>query len=96
MLRSEARVATAMAPQYLFKLAKHFAKKVAVEQAAERAQVDFGFGHCEMQADAEHLGFHCRAEDAEALLRVQSVLESHLALMTRREPLVCAWRVLPV
>lgn len=95
MPTSQASVATPMAGQFLFKLAKHFAKKVPVRQATEVAEVDFEFGHCRLAWQggeaAPVLHFACDAPDAASLQRMQNVVESHLALMTRREPLEIKW-----
>ncbi len=95
MPNSQAQVATSMAGSYLFKLAKHFAKKVPVRQATEVAEVDFEFGHCRLAwlggEAAPVLHVACQAPDEASLQRMQNVVESHLALMTRREPLELRW-----
>jgi hypothetical protein len=96
MPSSQASVATPMAEQILFKLAKHFAKKVTVRQQRELAEVDFGIGQCRIswQQPDSLLRFACEAPDAERLQRLQQVLDSHLTLMSRREPLTLAWETL--
>lgn len=100
MLHSQASVATPQAGQFLFKLAKHFAKKVPVRQEDGRAEVDFAFGHCLMQAleegEGQVLRFDCQAPDTAAQERLHGVLAAHLDLMTRREPLTLRWQARPL
>lgn len=95
-----------MAEQYLFKLAKHFAKKVPVHQQPRLASIEFEFGHCVLEVQGpsgdapvppqaqQTLHVRCHSADAQQLARLHSVLESHLALMTRREPLQLHWETL--
>jgi len=92
MLKSQASVATPMAEPYLFKLAKHFAKKIPVQQELGRAELQFEFGHCLMRAEGQVLHFECEAADARTEARLHAVLDAHLQLMTRREPLELHWQ----
>lgn len=95
MLKSQASVATPQAEQFMFKLAKHFAKKIPVELQPQHARLAFEFGLCEMSApDPATLCFDCQAADAASQARLHGVLDSHLQLMTRREPLLLQWRTL--
>lgn len=98
MLKSQASVATPMAEQFLFKLAKHFAKKIPVQQASHQAQLRFEFGDCRMSIAGEGeslaLVFDCETPDAATQQRLHWVLDAHLELLTRREPLRPVWRAL--
>ncbi|WP_255991428.1 DUF2218 domain-containing protein [Chitinolyticbacter albus] len=92
-MRSIAHITTPDATKFLFKLCKHFAKKIPVEFDETRGRAEFPFGVCELAATATTLTFACEASAA-TLAQMQSVLEQHLALMTRRDPLPVVWTAL--
>ncbi|WP_205700925.1 DUF2218 domain-containing protein [Jeongeupia sp. USM3] len=77
--------------RFLFKLCKHFAKKIPVEFDERHGRAAFAFGHCTLTATDESLRFDCVSDSDEALARLQSVVVDHLALMTRANPLPVAW-----
>jgi hypothetical protein len=96
-LRSQASLRTPRAAAFLFKLAKHFAKKAQVQQeASEAAQIQFPFGHCELLSEQEGqvLRFVCRAADLERQQQLHRVLGLHLDLLTRHEPVQLQWEAL--
>ena len=91
MLQSEAIVQTSEASRLLFKLCKHFARKIDVQFDERQAQACFPWGACHMQATAEDLVFRCQASSADTLQQLQTVLQAHLELLTRKAPLTCCW-----
>jgi hypothetical protein len=91
MLKSEARVETVRASRYLAQLCKHFAHKVEVTWDAETGDVMFPMGWCHLSASATHLTIECRAEQQEALERVQSIVDDHVVRFGWRERLTVDW-----
>ncbi|MBB4845231.1 hypothetical protein HNP55_003778 [Paucibacter oligotrophus] len=96
-LQSWAQLNTDRADAYLFKLAKHFAKKVPVQLSDELAQVEFAFGQCELRSPpgAQVLRIHCACAHAQAQTTMHAVLASHLALLNRQVPVELFWENLP-
>jgi uncharacterized protein len=92
MITFQATMATPNAGKYLFKLCKHFARKVPVTMDEHNGEVDFGYGFATLRASETSLYFEARASQQAGLEQVQSVLVSHLELMTRAEPLVVEWQ----
>jgi len=91
MVVSEGRVVTTAASKYLQQLCKHFRHKVDVDFDATRGRVDFPFGDCRLEAQADELIMRCEAPDAEASARMQSVLTIHLERFAWREKAVVTW-----
>lgn len=92
MIHYHALVATPHAGTYLFKLCKHFARKVPVEFDAQRGQVCFPYGSCVLESGTDGLRLRSSGESLEQVQQVMAVLDSHLALMTRQAPLQIAWQ----
>lgn len=91
MMNYQARVATPDAARILFKLCKHFARKVPARFDAQHGEVLFPFGRCQLRADADALYLSCQGRDEDQARHVMAVLDSHLALMSRASPLVPDW-----
>lgn len=77
----------------LNRLAAHWAHKLEVEQAPERARIVFpGDAVCLLEAaDAQTLHARIEAPDAEALDKLEEVVASHLLRMSRGEALDIRW-----
>lgn len=96
-LRSRASLTTPRAEQFVLKLARHFAKKAGVrEELPSAALISFEFGFCRLEAldGATTLLLSCEAADAARQQRLHSVLDSHLALLTRQAPVQLNWELL--
>lgn len=91
MLRSVADVATPAAESYLTQLCAHFARRAAVRRDGGRGKVTFTLGACEIEARKGSLRLTASAADAEALGRVEYVIESHLARFAIDEKLGIDW-----
>jgi hypothetical protein len=96
MITQQASMATPNAGKYLFKLCKHFARKVPVTMDEQYGEVEFGYGFASLRASASELYFEARSNQKEGLEQVQAVLESHLLLMTKAEPLQVIWQAVSV
>ncbi|XZG70478.1 DUF2218 domain-containing protein [Chitinibacteraceae bacterium HSL-7] len=96
MIRSTTTVATPQARQYLFKLCKHFAKKIPAEfdEARENGHAAFPFGDCTFAAGDEALTLTLAAPDAETHARLTSVIEDHLNLMRRLDDARLDWQAM--
>lgn len=91
-----ARFATPNAGRLLDQLAKHFAHKIAVEQAGDVTRFALPPGPAEGRADAEGLTLEARGETPEALARGQQILEDHLLRFAfREEPAPLDWAQQP-
>lgn len=105
-LGSQASLRTPRAAAFLFKLAKHFARKAQVQHEAsgapeapdaqDVARIQFPFGHCELRSEQQGqvLRFTCHAADLERQQQLQRVLGLHLDLLTRHEPVQLHWEAL--
>lgn len=90
----ETRLGTELAGQYLFKLCKHFSRKAQVVFDAEQGEVLFPCGVGRLYATPAELRLTASAaSDAEAR-QVCHILDQHLALLTRRQPVVLQWRLI--
>lgn len=92
MISSTGTVKTPHAESYLLRLCKHFSKKITIEYGENIASAHFPFGYCRSIAqDQQVLLFYCEAEDLTKLEQLQSVIEHHVGMFTRQNPLVVTW-----
>lgn len=91
MIRRQGLVATPEASRILQRLCFHFSRKIAVRYDERQGEADFPWGRCRLSADAGQLRFDCQADDAERLARVQSAIDSHIELFSRKDPLKVDW-----
>ncbi|WP_348945090.1 DUF2218 domain-containing protein [Chitinibacter sp. FCG-7] len=89
----ETQVDTSLAKQYLFKLCKHFARKIRVDFDAEHGVAYFDFGELQLAASENQLCFRLCAQEEAQLEILKSVVEHHLQLMTRTPDPALPWRV---
>ncbi|WP_051278859.1 DUF2218 domain-containing protein [Chitinilyticum aquatile] len=91
MVQSQTQINTELAKQYLFKLCKHFARKIPVDFDDSQGLARFPIGECRFLADSSTLQFRLSAPDPEQLQRLQRVLEEHLQLMRRAPDSALDW-----
>lgn len=92
MMRRQGQVPTPEASRYLQRLCYHFSRKIEVRYDEHQGEAHFPWGLCLLRADAAALHFDCRAENAEALARVQAAIDSHVELFTRKSPVMATWQ----
>jgi hypothetical protein len=92
MMRRQGQVPTLEASRYLQRLCYHFSRKIEVRYDEHQGEAHFPWGLCLLHADGAALHFECRAENAEALARVQAAIDAHVELFTRKSPVVAAWQ----
>ncbi|WP_198314482.1 DUF2218 domain-containing protein [Chitinibacter sp. GC72] len=89
----ETQVDTSLAKQYLFKLCKHFARKIRVDFDTEHGVAYFDFGELQLAASENQLRLRLCAQEAAQLEILKSVVEHHLQLMTRSTDPALPWQV---
>ncbi|MBD9652779.1 hypothetical protein M2267_005457 [Ensifer sp. KUDG1] len=93
MQEATTHFATEDGQKYLTQLCKHFAHKIDVEQAGDRAELRFSCGTGYLQATADGLSIRARSPDDAELADTKSVIESHLLRFAfREEPGPLAWQ----
>lgn len=81
------------ASKYITVLCRHFARKVDAEWDEVSGNVAFPMGEVEMRADPSRsaLTIYCRADGKDKLNTVMAIIESHVHLFARREPIELVW-----
>ncbi|MGE8357410.1 MAG: DUF2218 domain-containing protein [Microvirgula sp.] len=96
MSTSTAILTTPDASRHLFKLCKHFARKIPVEFDERHGEIRFPFGVCRLVATPAAMELHCEAGDDAELARLQDVIGSHVELVTRSTTLLSpVWQPAP-
>jgi hypothetical protein len=91
MLTAQAKVETEKAERYLKALCNHFNKRVTAKYGDNHGSVQFGFGNCQMDADANALVIRIQAEDDENFARVKYVVADHLERFSGDDALQIQW-----
>ena len=91
MFSAQATIETVKASRYLKALCNHFNRKVTAEYDDNHGLVQFGFGTCEMVAEAGSLIIRVQSSDGEDFARVKSVVASHLERFSGDEKLPVSW-----
>ncbi|CAH1650857.1 conserved hypothetical protein [Hyphomicrobiales bacterium] len=89
--QSHAAIATSNASRYLQQLCKHFAHKVEASFDERVGIVRFSIGDCRLLAEDAVLRLALDAPDAEKLVQLRDVVESHLVRFAFRETLSINW-----
>lgn len=96
MTTATARCETPAASRYLGQLCKHFAHKITVDYDPatdpDAGLAHFPWGTCAMRSAEGALTVEVQADDAEALARIQAVIDDHLRRFAWREKLELDWR----
>lgn len=93
MIESVAEVATERPERYLKQLISHLGREVDAEQAEDGCSgaLTFSAGNCALAAETGTLRMTARAEDAERLAAVETVVAGHLVRFGERDALVVEW-----
>ncbi|OCP00456.1 MULTISPECIES: DUF2218 domain-containing protein [unclassified Ensifer] len=93
MQEATTHFATEEGQKYLAQLCKHFAHKIDVEQAGDRAELRFSCGTGYLHATPDGLNIRARSPDDADLDDTKSVIESHLLRFAfREEPRQLHWQ----
>jgi hypothetical protein len=88
---ARARVETPNALRYLKALCNHFDRGATGQYEGERGTVQFSFGMCELEAQADALLLQVEAESDTMFERVRHVVADHLVRFGNKETLTVAW-----
>lgn len=93
--RKSGHVVSDLSMKYLDMLAKHFARKVEVEQLSEsepvKALVNFPMGTCLMTAQGSTLSFEIEAGSEQAASGAASIISGHMHLLKKLENKDIEW-----
>jgi uncharacterized protein len=92
MLIQQGFVASSEPSRYMVRLCYHFSKKIEVQYDEVQGLAHFPWGRCTLSAQADGIGFVCEADGADNMARVQHVIDSHVALFSRKTPLQVQWQ----
>ncbi|MEM7473153.1 MAG: DUF2218 domain-containing protein [Pseudomonadota bacterium] len=95
MMRRTAQFQTDGAERYMQRLCEHFGRKVETHCQRGKGCVEFGFGRCEMRADASALEMIASSETQDQLDNVIDVITSHLERYAFRENPRLEWLSTP-
>jgi uncharacterized protein len=88
---AESHITTDMASKYLKWLCGHFKIKTKTEYDDSQGTVEFAFGTCQMQAQADALHIRVEAPDEESFSRIKYVVADHLERFARKEAIHVTW-----
>lgn len=75
------------------RLCFHFSRKVPATHDDRAGQVQFEWGRCRFGVQVDGLALELTADDAPRLDRVRAVVDAHVALFSRKQPLAVVWDV---
>lgn len=93
MHNSKTLIKSEHAGRYLQTLCKHFSRKVPAEWDQQTGKVNFAMGECEFTylEKGNELAVHCSADSQEKLSTIQSIIEQHVTMLSRRETISVVW-----
>lgn len=92
MFTAQSHISTERADAFLFKLCKHFGRKVPVQFDASQGEVQFEAGMCRMQSQDGQLLFACRAADWDSVLMLTRIIDGHVAMLMKQPDLTLDWQ----
>lgn len=91
-MKSTVNINTKEGKNYIGKLCRHFRHKIEATYADNEGKAIFPKGICRMKADSDTLTFDIEAENAEAVAKIQGVIDRHLIKFAFREQLDIQWQ----
>ncbi|MFY7916493.1 MAG: DUF2218 domain-containing protein [Rubrivivax sp.] len=92
MITANSHISTERADVFLFKLCKHFGRKVPVQFDASQGEVQFEAGLCRMQSQDGQLLFACSAADRDSALMLTRIIDGHMAMLMKQPDLALDWQ----
>ena len=89
--KATVQVPTAKAGRYLKALCNHFARQATAHYSDSHGTVQFNFGRCEFQAQAQQLFITVSAASEENFARIKVVVADHLVRFAQQETLTVEW-----
>ncbi|MFK7804783.1 MAG: DUF2218 domain-containing protein [Anaerolineae bacterium] len=91
-MESTTKIQTEKAPRYMKALVNHFSRKADAAYEGDSGYIEFAFGRCEIQTDAETLSFTLNSPGQEELDRLKVVVDKHLARFSQNEIAGLEWQ----
>ncbi|MBM7062844.1 DUF2218 domain-containing protein [Pseudomonas sp. UL073] len=90
-LIASTHVTTATPGRYIGRLCKHFAHKLEVQHDEQQGHIDFAFGRCQLNAEADGLTLRVESANRADLEKLQHVVASHFERFAWQEALQLEW-----
>lgn len=94
MFQARTVVQAQKADKYIKTLAKHFAKKVTVENNDNVSKIMFPMGTCQMMLKNDTISLLCESSQEEGLDTVKSIISSHLTMLKEFKHISVEWHEL--
>jgi uncharacterized protein len=91
MFQTRTKVQAQKADKYIKTLAKHFAKKVTVENGEGFSKVLFPMGTCQMTLDNNTISFLCEALQEDDLSTVKNIISTHIVMLKELKDASLEW-----
>ena len=85
------RLAAAEPARVMALLCFHFSRKVQARHDDLRGEVQFPWGRCEFEMLEAALAVRLFADDVASLQRLREVVDAHVALFSRKQPIRMGW-----
>lgn len=92
MFQAQTTVKAQKADKYIQTLAKHFAKKVTVENSEGGSKVMFPMGSCLMTLNDDCITLQCESGKKEELDVVKEIISSHLIMLKELKTVSIEWQ----
>lgn len=86
------RLAAAEPARVMARLCFHFSRKVQARHDDVRGEVQFPWGRCEFEVLEAALALRLFADDLASLQRLREVVDAHVALFSRKQPMLVVWQ----
>jgi hypothetical protein len=96
-MRSSSTIVTQAAQGYMTRLCEHFAARAPASAAGREARISFTTGEVRLRASPQTLMVTADAAEADALARLEGLVERHLRRLAQSEAgLAVEWRRAPL
>ena len=92
MFQAQTTVQANKADKYMKTLAKHFSKKVTVENSEGVSKIIFSMGTCTMSLNDDIISLLCESLRKEGLEVVKDIISSHLAMLKELRSISLEWQ----
>jgi len=92
MFQAQTTVQAQKADKYIKTLAKHFSKKVTVENNEGVSKIIFSMGTCKMTLNNDTISLHCESLHQDGLEVVKDIISSHLIMLKELRSISIEWQ----
>lgn len=90
-MKATTTIQTEKAPRYMKALVNHFARKASAAYEGDSGYIEFAFGRCDIEANANALSFTLNSPGLEELDRLKMVVDKHLVRFSQDEITGLEW-----